>query len=488
MKGKTIRLCAAALSAMLMPVAASCGGGEAQSPAALTADTSPSVTLDAAETTAAGIMPSIPDGTDYGGYEFRIRNGNIADWMVTYSVDADEENGEALNDAIYARNLAVEEALNVKISSIDQSGARSDAEKAIKAGDDAYDIVLDTTAEAFTMATNGSALSFDNIPSLELDKPWWVQSSLRDTSIAGHVYYAISLFDTTHYCEIRGLMFNKTLRESYQLDDPYDLVNDNRWTLDRMKEMGVAVALDLDGDGKWTKDDQFGYTSWSRVGGEAMVYGIGGRLSLSKDEDDYPFFDLDDAFQYDRYEAVMKVFAEEGFKAPHGDSSNHGGLDEFIQGRILFYNEAIGNAHSLRDMDADFGIIPSPKYDESQAEYHHFGGTPYVEIVPKTASDPERTGYVLEMLAWKSQDTVVPAYYDVTLNGKIARDTESGPMLDIIFNTLSYPSQLAFDYCDTNITDRIWKNKGDFASYFAKNAEKIQKAIDKAVTAYEENN
>ena len=61
-------------------------------------------------------------------------------------------------------------------------------------------------------------------------------------------------------------------------------------------------------------------------------------------------------------------------------------------------------------------------------------------------------------------------------------------MLDIIFNTLSYPSQLAFDYCDTNITDRIWKNKGDFASYFAKNAEKIQKAIDKAVTAYEENN
>ncbi|MBQ7720238.1 MAG: extracellular solute-binding protein, partial [Clostridia bacterium] len=297
MKGKTIRLCAAALSALLMLAAASCGGGEAQSPAALTADTSPSVTLDAAETTTAGIMPSIPDGTDYGGYEFRIRNGNIADWMVTYSVDADEENGEALNDAIYARNLAVEEALNVKISSIDQSGARSDAEKAIKAGDDAYDIVLDTTAEAFTMATNGSALSFDNIPTLELDKPWWVQSSLRDTSIAGHVYYAISLFDTTHYCEIRGLMFNKTLRESYQLDDPYDLVSGGGWTLDRMKEMGVAVALDLDGDGKWTKDDQFGYTSWSRVGGEAMVYGIGGRLSLSKDEDDYPFFDLDDAFQ-----------------------------------------------------------------------------------------------------------------------------------------------------------------------------------------------
>ncbi len=139
-------------------------------------------------------------------------------------------------------------------------------------------------------------------------------------------------------------------------------------------------------------------------------------------------------------------------------------------------------------MDADFGIIPCPKYDESQEEYWHFGGTPYVEIVPMTASDPERTGYVLEMLAWKSQDTVVPAYYEVTLNGKIARDTESSPMLDIVFNTLSYPNQLAFDYCDTKVTDMIWKSKTDFASYFAKYVDKIQKEIDKAVAAYEENN
>ena len=484
----TIKALTLAASLLAAAALSSCGES-ASSPAATAAPAgdTPSV-LDTAEETTTGVMPPVPDGTDYGGYTFTIRNGNIADWMVTYAVDADEENGEALNDAIYKRNLAVEEALNVKITSIDESGARSDAEKAIKAGDDAYDLVLDTTAEAFTMATNGTALSYDNIPSLELDKPWWVQSSLRDTSIAGHVYYAISLFDTTHYCEIRGLMFNKTLRESYQLDNPYDLVNDNKWTLDKMKEMGVTVALDLDGDGKWTKADQYGYTSWSRVGCEALVYGAGGKLSLNKDEDDYPFFDLDDVFYYDRYSAVAALYAEEGFKAPQGDSSNHGGLDEFIEGKILFYNEAIGNAHSLRDMDADFGIIPCPKYNEEQEEYQHFGGTPYVEIIPKTASDPERTGYVLETLAWASQDTVVPAYYEVTLNGKIARDTESSPMLDIVFNTLSYPNQLAFDYCDTKVTDIIWKGKTDFASYFAKNAEKIQKAIDKAVAAYEENN
>ena len=46
---------------------------------------------------------------------------------------------------------------------------------------------------------------------------------IRDTSINGNVYYAISLFDTTTD-EVRGLMFNKTLRENYELDNPYQLV------------------------------------------------------------------------------------------------------------------------------------------------------------------------------------------------------------------------------------------------------------------------
>ena len=94
----------------------------------------------------------------------------------------------------------------------------------------------------------------------------------------------------------------------------------------------------------------------------------------------------------------------------------------------------------------------------------------------------------METLAWASQDTIVPAFYDVTLNGKVIRDTESGPMLDIIFDTLSYPSQVAFDQCDTQVTDLIWGGKGGFASYFAKYSRIINKEIDKAIKAYSENN
>ena len=58
--------------------------------------------------------------------------------------------------------------------------------------------------------------------------------------------------------------------------------------------------------------------------------------------------------------------------------------------------------------------------------------------VPMTTSDPERTGIVLEAMAAESMYTVTPAYYDVALKGKYARDEESLDMLDIILESRCY--------------------------------------------------
>ena len=45
---------------------------------------------------------------------------------------------------------------------------------------------------------------------------------------------------------------------------------------------------------------------------------------------------------------------------------------------------------------------------------------------------------MLEYLAAKGQEIVRPAYYDITLNGKSVRDSESSAMLDIIFASRVY--------------------------------------------------
>ena len=477
---------AALASALSASALISCGDSAEQASPLQTEAPQPGAEAAApADETTTALLPDIPDGTNFGGYEFTFLNGNTAEWMTIYVVTAEEQNGEGVNDAIYKRNLNVSEKYGVKISEVSTTSVAATAQKSVAAGDDVYDVVLLTMRDALTSTQKGISVEYSTIPHVDFDKPWWVHGAQRDMSIGGRIYYAMSLFDTTHYDGVRGFYFNKTMRENYALDDPYALVADGKWTIDALKKMGTAVYSDLDGDGAYSEADQYGYTSWSDVGVQALIYGVGGLASLAKDESDMPVFTLNNPDEIDRLTALASLLAEPGFRHPKGASENNGGVEYFKAGQTLIYSETMGNTQKLRAMDIDFGIVPGPKYDEKQEDYKNLGGNPYFMLIPATAGDLDRTGIMLEALAWESQDTIVPAFYDVMLNGKIARDEESSQSLDIIYSSLVYYNPIAVDILAVNLCTQVWNNKTDFASFFAKNEAKIQKEIDKAVSAFE---
>ena len=69
-------------------------------------------------------MLEIPEGVNYDGYEFKIlvyepganSTEGSQQTIRNYSpVVAEEENGEAINDAVYTRNRLTEEKLGIKI-------------------------------------------------------------------------------------------------------------------------------------------------------------------------------------------------------------------------------------------------------------------------------------------------------------------------------------------------------------------------------------
>lgn len=107
--------------------------------------------------------------------------------------------------------------------------------------------------------------------------------------------------------------------------------------------------------------------------------------------------------------------------------------------------------------------------------------------VPVTSGDLERTGIILEALCAESRKRVIPAYYDKMLKTKIARDDESGEMLDIMFSTRS--ADLGLIYWNSQITSpfsgQIGKQKNlNIASFIEKNKPKIENEISKAVDAF----
>jgi hypothetical protein len=107
--------------------------------------------------------------------------------------------------------------------------------------------------------------------------------------------------------------------------------------------------------------------------------------------------------------------------------------------------------------------------------------------VPTTITDPGKVGYILELLAAKSVDTLTPAYYDTQLRYKLLRDDESEEMLDIILSSATFDVGMAYDFggLSVELLTKIGKGSG-FVSTYEKSERAAQRDIDKLVETLNE--
>lgn len=156
---------------------------------------------------------------------------------------------------------------------------------------------------------------------------------------------------------------------------------------------------------------------------------------------------------------------------PKGDDAARTKL--FTDGNALFYNFSLADIASMRQMKDEFGILPSPKYDENQENYHTVVFDNHsVMCVPMNVSDPERAGMILEALCYESMNLVTPAYYDIILQGKTARDDASNEMLDIIRDSFQFDFAIVnslmldgvFTYFGNNLVNKVESISSKMAS------------------------
>jgi len=102
--------------------------------------------------------------------------------------------------------------------------------------------------------------------------------------------------------------------------------------------------------------------------------------------------------------------------------------------RALFADTVLTNyGIHFTTMEDDFGIVPVPKYDESQENYKSYlGYTIPMMFITNNTENPERTGTILEAFCTSSYDHVYPKMYEVVTKLKNARDEDSSEMIDII--------------------------------------------------------
>ncbi len=427
---------------------------------------------------------------DYGGFTVNIAlSGN---WEH-FDFVAEEQTGEAVNDARYITNQAVAEMLNVNFVVDNQSAQASGGtghgfklvDNMVMAGTNDFEFFSIGCYDVCTLAYNGRLLDLNKLPNIDLSKSWWDPKANEQLSLNGKMFFSTgdiaTLDNDCTYC----ILFNKQVITDFGLDDPYELVANNQWTYDKMYEMADTVAGDTDGDGQQGLDDNYGFIIWqdSVIG---MLHSSGGRCATISDEGKIELtLNTEQNIDVLTEWLSMNTRPIAYFLGGATDDEVHG---IFTGNRGLFYTRYVKAASWFRDMETDFGILPYPKWDASQQDFcntMHAYGTSYI-CVPVTAEDPARAGAVIESLAYYGQKYITPAYYDTTLKGKYFRDEESAAMLDIIFSSRFFDIGMYYQIgkYNENFITMMQKGNTDFTSMYTKNEQAALAKLDEINAAY----
>ena len=439
------------------------------------------------------ILPELPEDADYGGYEFKVlTRGDEMHRYPLHSRDiiAEEENGEPINDAVYKRNIIVEELLNVKITMIamdegDETRPNQAVRRAVQAGDDIYDLLMTHEIYSAPTAQSGHLMNMGNIPYIDLSKPWWCKSATEDLSVGSKIFLALSDFSISSNDHAYIVLFNKGLHQEYGMENLYDLVNSNKWTFDKMYDIIKDVSRDLNGDGKMTEEDLFGLILG---GGQLNFFYAGGNTVMKKDENNIPYYDILTERSILTFEKAFDICVGEHTYS-FTDWNDVKVPPMFAAGHGLLMTTQIGIVPQLRDMEVDFGIIPYPKLNEHQEKYHEYvDGHAQLMAIPTTVRDTEKIGAIIEALSYYSRKYLVPAYYDINLKTKFSRDDDSSAMLDIIMDGRVFDFGYVYDnwVVAFKFADQINAKKREYVSIIEKNLPAAERQLEKIMKAYDE--
>ncbi len=364
-------------------------------------------------------------------------------------ISAEELTGQKFNDALYNRNLEVEERLGVKIVEHRQDDRKTISTiimNNVTAGDGTYDAISNMTKYASKMFVSNLLLDMYTVPNLQVEEKWWNQSANENFSIGGVSFCLISSLCQNADDVAAIILFNKDMCVDYNLGLPYDAVKEGKWTYDMMFEMVDTLPLDSNGDGAMDDRDIMGIVGQVQDVQASMI--ACGVDFFAKDDKDIPYFILQTEENVDKFNKLFDMLTDktrvcmvDGYKFA-GELVGWGyWQDKFLMGEALFMLQYPGNMSTYLDMEDDYGVLPMPKYNEQQEEYRTMTNTGFTSClsVPRVHdNDISDIGLVLEVMSYLALVDVKPVYINNYLEQRYIRDEESAEMMMLAIETAYY--------------------------------------------------
>ncbi|MDD7300941.1 MAG: hypothetical protein PUG87_03230 [Eubacteriales bacterium] len=449
---------------------------------------------EATDTTTAGeteIHDDLPE-LNYNGDEFTIL---VEDYGGYCGADfwVEESDGDIVNDSIYNKNRIVSERLNLDIKWNlfthfwdDQKEFLTTLRSGVLAGDGAYDIVAGLGYFMPSFVTDGVLSDMSELPYIDLTKPWWSEKFMEASSLDGKYYFVTGDASLGLIKNMFCVYENLDLAEKLGAENLYDVVREGKWTLDKMREVSSLYYADLDGDTKAGQADQFGLllNSGNHITGFIEPFDVN-IVDLSGDD---PKLVYGNAHNTDVVSKLIDMmFKTEGIYYDTKGESETAFQSIFRNCNVLLATGWFMHTEAFRDIDFGYGVLPYPKWDETQENYNTTVLTTYsVMSVPADCTDKDRAAAVCEALAYESWKSVTPAYFETALKVKYVADNDSAQMFDIIRDGVSFDFGYIYTMPMDGISDRFKEtvyNKKNWTTEYAKFESASEKKLGSLVEA-----
>ena len=493
---KTIALFLALILSMSAVSMTACGNAEEET------------TVD----TAAENLETEEENNPYAGYDFqgkslRVYSSNDssdstnAHFLIAGS---GETNGEIVNDAVYARNMKVEEGLKVKLEYTacdwDYTNILEGIDQLVLAGDSVYDVLVNDVFRLVESSVKGQLHNVAKTDKLNLDAAYWYTGAMKDLEIVpGAMYLMMGDYFADSLASAHVLYYNKDVILDNYADANYlhNIIMEGNFTKDVMLEIMETCSVDLDGNGVWDINDRMGYIVHGYWGPMMPVVTGFSVQYIERDENGNVSFNFNNERSVEVITACNELFHNE-----RSLKNLEGNLQEVIRNLMANGNGVfagylrLSDFGNMRDYETTIGLSPYPKLNEQQASYVsslHDTSEVGAVLLTTPAADLDFVFTCLEFLTMEASEMVIPVWFEEALKVKYSSGEEDAQILDLIRESVDKPFALAYQSalggyplpaCFLNL---INKNSNDFASNYQSTKATGEAALASVVEAFKSN-
>lgn len=445
-------------------------------------DTKPPVEIDGYNK-----LPGYED-VDFRGTTFVIVGDTRTDeFSKSPSEEIYSEGTDVISVAVRLRNDTMAKLYNCKI----ELKASDDPGSLVKADTSGNQHTIDMYAIKYQTLSVGTSGNNYNLYSFDLnfENEWWDQNyvstyTIKNSSGANTMFGILGDFALYSMSATHALMFNKTVYENAGIDSKvgniYDLVRENKWTMDKFVEMIKAAAQEVSGNSEYhySEGDILG---WIRTGHAThgmhvasampMIINTDGVLSLEMVNNAGAWNDV--------IEKAISIWALE-----QTETLGYTQVQTALQsGNTLFASEVIDILARMSNSDVSVGLVPYPMYSDTQGSYAHYVDNHLnAYSVPVSVPDIDTLSDFMELYAYHSRYLVRSAWIDA-YSYEFCNDVDSGEMLNIILDSRTYdPAYLMWAAYEGDISNMISTGKNNLTKWADRTADTINKSIGDYIT------